>query len=625
MSNHTTNVSSHLTSTSKTKSTSETLTVQQLCDFDDFATMICIDSYLGFQTHKMNTRFRPIRKHMTEWRSALEKFSKTKNYDECFNDITVNNQWFQQNFAASSSNKSQPPIEMFRTHLYKFLHFFNPDSGITIKECSRYSSEKKGGKIVATRKWKKNDKIEKLIGSIAEMSKSEEATILKPGVNDFSVMYSCRKQCSQLWLGPGAYINHDCKPNCKFVSTGASSACVQVLHDIDVDEEINCFYDENFFGEKNVFCECLTCERRKTGAYSSSSPTEIKSPINSSRYRTRSYINNPKSYTNNSTRSSANKIIASYEDESSNASKEDQIKENLKKTPVAAATTSEATTSVATTRKKRSCSASKLNKSLTYENIIQKESESKRKSVSIMDASKSAKKKRKPSDGSNEIYNNNNNNKSVFLDDSSTKKSKKKKTTSKKLTSQNGSKFDVFEFEDEQDVFVYNDGKKEDSHPKFRNANNASKYAESEEEADDAGETRDNSEKKFDKIVNCTAEFYYKKNNVLNTIETNKLADGGGGGGGNETVKEKTNRQKKESDTSLLSEFNKNSNKSMIHRNGYSSLSSAASNASTTSKLSKSSNLSSTDDDNSMDRMIYTTNGTRYNDYFVAVADITST
>lgn len=94
---------------------------------------------------------------------------------------------------------------------------------------------------------------------MVRMSSAEEDAFTH-GATDFSIIYSSRVGGMSLLLGPARFVNHDCEPNAKFVTTNKDNVTLVVERDVDVGEEVTVKYADDYFGEGNKECLCRTCE-----------------------------------------------------------------------------------------------------------------------------------------------------------------------------------------------------------------------------------------------------------------------------------------------------------------------------------------------------------------------------
>lgn len=149
-------------------------------------------------------------------------------------------------------NLSRGEIEILKSQKSLYSEALSDNSKF---ECHRYATD---GLVGA-----KVEQIRSLCGYLCKIDDS----YIKPGINDFSLVHSAYRNTINLWLGPAAYINHDCHSNCTIYSVNDRLACVKVTKTIQPGEEITVNYATSYFNPDE--CQCVTCEKNGTGSFSS--------------------------------------------------------------------------------------------------------------------------------------------------------------------------------------------------------------------------------------------------------------------------------------------------------------------------------------------------------------------
>ncbi|KAG2231294.1 hypothetical protein INT48_006405 [Thamnidium elegans] len=219
----------------------------------------------------------------------LMDFKVLSRYDDLFTDIFLDNLFLWFNTIKMNNDHRRPRVpnqkilDIIQRNILENarpmdavneLLAYMPNAGYEVGDTRRYcgSGRRVEACLVATKDWHVGDEMRLLTGMIACLDPKDDAE-LKKGNRDFSVMWSTRKNCSCLFLGPARFANHDCDSNCRFISLGQNSITFKVVKEIKLGEEITVYYGKHYFGENNCECRCITCEKQSMGFFA---PLETK-------------------------------------------------------------------------------------------------------------------------------------------------------------------------------------------------------------------------------------------------------------------------------------------------------------------------------------------------------------
>ncbi|KAF8942156.1 Histone-lysine N-methyltransferase set9 [Haplosporangium gracile] len=241
--------------------------LQTLSTLDDLLSDVLLDGiHLWFQTHKMNKDYRSTSIPPGKILDIIQrKVIFERKLPEAVKEL-LELEPIKNMFA------EEKEIQDFGTHARRYLSIYLPSAGFEISQTDRYSAvtNKSEACVIANRPFEAGDELRYCAGTIANLTEQEEKD-LETKTSDFSVIKTSRRGTC-LFLGPARFVNHDCDPNCSFMSAGSSAIYFKVQKPISVNDEITTHYGDNYFGVDNQECLCATCERLGQGGYKGKIP-----------------------------------------------------------------------------------------------------------------------------------------------------------------------------------------------------------------------------------------------------------------------------------------------------------------------------------------------------------------